>query len=178
MTRRCVLTADILSHVRTAMPEKPPTAMSGEGHPPYEEEFRVIGQILERDGEPIMERWLERANEEQVHADADQRSEVMDELLQMLRSLGQRLQEQDQPAMEHAAAIAREHGQQRSGLGWDVVELVRDYEILHGVALEHLGKVLDKRLTYRQAMVIATVIDRVTGSAVEAFSKLAQQRLE
>ncbi|MEX2386684.1 MAG: histidine kinase [Phycisphaeraceae bacterium] len=152
--------------------------MSGEGHPPYEEEFRAIGHILVRDAEQIMERWYERASAEQVHANPDQRSEVMNDLLQMLRSLGQRLQEQARPAMERAADVAREHGQQRSGLGWDVVDLVQDYEILHGVVLEHLGKVLDERLTYRQAMVIALVINRATGSAVEAFSELAQQRLK
>ncbi|MFA9477755.1 response regulator [Phycisphaerales bacterium AB-hyl4] len=160
------------------MPEKPPTAVAGEGHPPYEEEFRVIGHILERDAEPIMERWYERATEEQVHADSGQRSAVMNELLHMLQSLGQQLKEQDRPAMTHAADIAREHGKQRSGLGWDIVELVRDYEILHGVMLEHLGQMLDKRLTYRQAMIIATVVDGTTGSAVEAFSEVMQQRLE
>lgn len=160
------------------MPDKPPTAMSGGEHLPFEEEFRAIGEILERDAERIMERWLERAKEEQVHADAEQRSEVMDELLEMLRSLGVRLQEQDRSALESAAEIAREHGRQRSGLGWNVVELVRDYEILHGVVLEYLGGVLDERLTYRQAMIIATVIDGATGSAVGAFSELAQQRLE
>jgi len=125
-----------------------------------------------------MERWFERASEEQVHANQSQRSEVMDELLQMLQSLGQRLQEQDRLTMERAGAIAREHGQQRSHLRWDVVELVRDYEILHGVVLEHLGRVVDERLTYRQAMVIATVISRVIGSAVEAFNESAQQRLK
>lgn len=73
------------------MPEKPPTGVSGEGHPPYEEEFRAIGHILENDAQQIMERWFERASEEQVHADPHEREEVMDELLQMLQSLGQRL---------------------------------------------------------------------------------------
>lgn len=160
------------------MPEKPPTAISGEGHPPYEEEFRAIGQILERDAAAIMERWYERAGDEQVHADPERRDEAMDELLQMLQSLGQQLQAQDSPAMKHAAAAAREHGQQRSDIGWDLIGLVRDYEILHGVILEHLGEVLDERLTYRQAMIIATVIDAATGSAVKTFSELTQQRLE
>ncbi|MEX2387275.1 MAG: ATP-binding protein [Phycisphaeraceae bacterium] len=87
-------------------------------------------------------------------------------------------QEQSTHALDQASKIARVHGQQRSGLGWDIVALVRDYEILHGVALEHLGHVLSERLTYRQAMILGTMVDRATGSAVEAFSQMAQQRLE
>ncbi|MEX0652694.1 MAG: hypothetical protein WD151_01080 [Phycisphaeraceae bacterium] len=72
------------------MPDKPPTGISGEGHPPFEEEFQAIGHILEKDAEQIMERWFERASAEQVHADPDQREEAMNDLLSMLRSLGQR----------------------------------------------------------------------------------------
>jgi len=160
------------------MPDKPPTAVSGEEDSPYEEEFRVIGQILERDAEPIMERWFERATEETVHAAPERREEAMDELLEMLQSLGQRLKEQTSHALEQAHELARRHGQQRSGVEWELVDLVRDYEILHSVALEHLGQALSERLTYRQAMILGAVTERAIGSAVEAFHQIAQQRLE
>ena len=160
------------------MPEKPPTGVSGEGHPPFEEEFRAIGHILERDAEQIMERWFERASEEQLHAAPHQRQEAMDELLEMVRSLGQRLHRQSDHALEVASQLAREHGEQRFGLKWNILDLVRDYEILHGVALEHLGRMLDERLTYRQAMVIATFVNGAIGHAVNSYSAAANERLE
>lgn len=155
-----------------------PTAVSGEGHPPYEEEFRAIGSVLERDAAQIMERWLERADQEQVHASRETRAAAMDDLLRMLQTLGNRLRQQTARALQLCDKLAREHGQQRSGLGWDVVDLVRDYEILQGVVLEHLGAVLHEQLTYRQAMVIATVVNAATGQAVAEYTRMANDRLE
>lgn len=80
--------------------------------------------------------------------------------------------------MEIASQIAREHGEQRFGLKWNIAELVQDYEVLHGVVLEHLGQVLSERLTYRQAMVIAMVVNGAIGHAVNSFSVMARQCLE
>ena len=156
-------------------PDGPPAGVSGKGLPPYEEEFRSIGRILQRDADQIMERWFERAVQEQPREDATRHTEVMDHLLQMLRSLGRRLQEQTNEALEQASDIADQHGRQRSDIGWDIGDAVRDYEILHGVVLEHLGKVLSERLTCRQAMVIATVVDRAIGASVESFSQMIEQ---
>ena len=160
------------------MPHKPPTAMSGQGHAPYEEEFRVVGEILERDAVAIMERWFVRAGEEQLHAAAHQRKDAMDELLGMLQTLARRLRAQSGEALRGATELARHHGRQRFELGWGVVELVRDYEILHGVVLEHLGSALGELLSYRQAMVIATVMDVAVGQAVECYNQKVQQKLE
>ena len=160
------------------MPEQPPTAISGEGKSSYEEEFRVIGQILERDAVPIMERWFERAGEEQVHAAPLHRKDAMNQLLAMLKALATRLQDQSSQALKIAAEFARDHGRQRSDLGWDVVELARDYEILHGVVLEHMGKTLGELLSYRQAMVIATVMNVAVGQAIESYNLKVQQKLE
>lgn len=157
------------------VPNGPLTGVSGEGLSPYEEEFGAIGRILQRDADQIMKRWFKRALQEQPREDVTRHKEVMDHLLQMLRSLGRRLQEQTNEALEQASDIAEQHGRQRSDIGWDIGDAVRDYEILHGVTLEHLGEVLSQRLTYRQAKVIATVIDRAIGASVESFSQLIEQ---
>lgn len=161
------------------MPEQPPTAVNGEGDDQsYEEEFRAIGEILDRDAEQVLEKWYERAKEKQTAAgDPGRREEVLNELLQMLRSLAQRLSEQTSQAMEVAEDIARGHGRQRSISGWTISEVVRDYEILHQVTLEHLGQQFDERLSYRQAMVIALVMDTAVATAVERFNELSQREL-
>ncbi|MEX2673439.1 MAG: sensor histidine kinase [Phycisphaeraceae bacterium] len=158
--------------------QRPPTAVPDGQHPDYEVEFRTLGEILERDAEQIMEQWFERATEAHTHAEPAQREEAMNDLLTMLRSLGRRLKEQTGEAMEHAAKIAREHGRQRSTIGWNIVDVVNDYEILHGVVLEHLGRTLNERLTYRQAMIIATVIEKAVAASVQTFSEMAEQRLK
>lgn len=157
---------------------KPPTGISGKGDSAYEEEFRAIGQILRRDGKQIMDSWFERATKEQVHASPDERAEAMNDLLKTLRAIGRRLEEQSGNALEVASEIAQSHGRQRSKLEWDITDVVRDYEILHGVVLEHLGEVLSERLTFRQAMIIASVMDRASGSSVQAFSEMTNCKLE
>ncbi len=160
------------------MSRKPPTGVSDEGHSPYEDEFRAIGRLLEKNATQIMERWFERAGKEQMHAQPHQREKAMNELHEMLESLGQRLRKQSNHALAVASQLAREHGEQRFDLGWNIVDLVRDYEILHGVALEHLEEVHGERLTYRQAMVIATIMNGAIGHAVHAYSTLTQKRIE
>ncbi len=160
------------------MSEKAPTEVSAQGHHSYEEEFRAIGHILVKDARKIVERWFERATEEQVHADQHQREVAMNELFEMLQSLGQQLHKQSSDALQVASQLARDHGEQRFDIKWNIVDLVRDYEILHGVALEHLGQVLNERLTYRQAMILATVMNGAIGHAVHAYTALTQGRLE
>ena len=160
------------------MTDKPPTGISGKGHAPYEEEFRALGHILQSNAAQIMERWFERAGQEQLHAAPHQRKEALNELFEMVQSLGQRLHQQSSRALEAASQLAGEHGEQRFGLGWNIVDLVRDYEILHGVILEHLGQVLGERLSYRQAMVLATVMSGAIGHAVNSYSAMTQQRLK
>lgn len=137
-----------------------------------------MGELLQQDAEQIMEHWFERATEEQVHADPKERAEVMDDLRAMVRSIGTRLEDQSSRAFEDATQLAREHGQQRASIGWDIVNLIKDYEILHGVVLERIGQAWGERLTYRQSAVLVAVFDRAIGSAVEAFSKSLNRRLE
>lgn len=157
---------------------KQPKTMSDSKTSPYEEELRVIGEVLQRDGDQIMERWFKRAHEEQAQVTANKRIDAMDDLREMLQSIGCILQEQSSRALEEAVQISREHGQQRAGLGWSIVNVVSDYELLHVVSLEHLGDVLDGRLSSRQATILATVIGRATGSAVKAFSEMVNRKLE
>ncbi len=160
------------------MQERMLTNASGAEETPYVEEFRALGQILERDAELIMARWFERASEEQVHSAAGQREVAKVELLEMLVSLGQQLYMQSNHAMETAGQIARDHGEQRFEIGWNIVDLVQDYEILHRVALEHLGKVLEARLTYRQATMLVTIFDGAIAQAVKAYSAKTKGQLE
>ncbi len=137
-----------------------------------------MGELLQRDGWKIMERWFQRADAEQVHASQKDRKEVMNDLHDMLKVIGLRLCAQSPEAFTEAIEIARDHGQQRAHFGWNIVNLVKDYEILHGVVLEHLGETMKERLTYRQSAVLVAILDRAIGSAVEAFNEMTEARLE
>src|SRR5690606_19415011 len=127
--------------------QNPPTAVSGEGEPPYEVELCHLGDLLQRDGKKIMERWYQRADAEQIHDSEKDRREVMDDLRSMLQAIGGRLRAQSSKAFSEATVIARDHGRQRAHFGWNIVNLIKDYEILHGVVLEYLGETLKDRLT-------------------------------
>lgn len=137
-----------------------------------------MGDLLQRNGGKIMERWFQRASAEQIHASQKDREEVMDDLRDMLQVIGRRLCAQSPKAFTEAIETARDHGQQRAHFGWNIVNLVKDYEILHGVVLEYLGETLKNRLTYRQSAVLVAILDRAIGSAVEAFNEMTEERLE
>lgn len=136
-----------------------------------------MGNLLSQDAKPIMERWFERATDEQLHTDPKEREEVMNDLLDMVKSIGVRLEDQSSAAFEDAAQVAREHGHQRASFGWNIVSLVKDYEILHGVLLEHFGEAWGQRLTYRQSAVLVAVLDGAIGKAVGAYHESVNRKM-
>ena len=94
------------------MPEKPPTAMSGNDLGPYEEEFRFIGQILERDAKPIMERWYERATGSAVEAFSEVAQQRLEQRAQQLRRLAMELAQTEQRERRRLAQLLHDNLQQ------------------------------------------------------------------
>lgn len=142
----------------------------------YRQDFRAIGKIIEQDADEILARWYERAQQEQIHGGTTERQEMLNELRAQVRSMGKRLQEQTEEFLEHPEKVARAHGVTRWRSGWSVAEVVADYQILHQITLEHIGKKHKERLTYREAMVIAMLFDMSIENAVEAFAEEVGKR--
>ncbi len=98
-----------------------------------------LGEILKRDKDLLMERWLSRAEEELPEADRSWREELIDGLGDFLRAAGESLQVDPGTPGEGARASARTHGVHRWRSNWRLESVIRDYQILRPVVVEHVA---------------------------------------
>lgn len=152
--------------------------MSVEPEALWSERFAVIGSILESDYNTIIDRWAERALEEQPNAPHVHFKEMRNALPAMLQAMGRALAEcGTAPAMRHCL-IALEHGETRWKAGWRLAEVVRDYQILRLVILEHLELMLPSgTLTVREMMAVGLALDEAIGASVVAYVGHQEQQM-
>ena len=144
------------------------TAIRSEPH--YE-----IGSIIARDADDLVDRWCSRALAEQPNANRVYLDVLRNDLREFLRAMGRVLQQAGErdPRQHHVQAHG--HGEQRWDNGWSVTELVRDYQILQLVVLDHLESQLDRPLGYREAMAVGVFIDDAIASSIAAYVESRDQ---
>jgi signal transduction histidine kinase len=128
-----------------------------------------IGSIVLADAAVLVERWAERARAEQPTAARAHHEILRNELLAYLKAMGQALRQSGNTNPKEHRVEADEHGEQRWDNGWSLTELVRDYQILQLVVLEHLERQLDRLLGYREAMAVGVFIDDAIAVSIAAF---------
>ena len=136
----------------------------------WSERFAEIGSVIESDCELLVARWAQRAKEEQPNAVSAHFLEMRDMLPALLRAIGQALaQSGDEVSVRHCL-IALEHGEQRWKVGWRLAEVVRDYQILRLVILDHLDRTLNHwPLTVRETMAVGLALDEAISASVVAY---------
>jgi signal transduction histidine kinase len=125
----------------------------------------------------ILERWTQRIRWE--HADKelsrgelwDQLPHFFDEVLEALRALGG-LRENDTVAAGDTASV--EHGTQRLRVGFDLAEVIREYEILTECILDEVNAV-EGAITVEQ---FRRVLSLVNAGRVDAVSAYVERRNE
>ena len=133
------------------------------------EPHHEIGTIISRNAEDLVDRWCARALAEQPNASRVYLDVLRNELRKFLQAMGRALiQAGDKDPNPHREQ-ARGHGEQRWDNGWSLTELVRDYQILQLVVLEHLESELDRPLGYREAMAVGVFIDDAIASSVASY---------
>jgi signal transduction histidine kinase/CheY-like chemotaxis protein len=133
------------------------------------EQHVEVGQIIQRDSGLLIERWIRRAVQEQPHAARAHHSALLDHLPHLLHKLGQSLMESlDGEATPHRGA-AREHGQQRWQVGWSLLEVVNDYQILRLVVFEYLEENLERPLGFREGRAIDLALDEAIAASVSTY---------
>jgi signal transduction histidine kinase/ActR/RegA family two-component response regulator len=128
-----------------------------------------IGSLLHRDAAVLIERWCRRAIEEQPNAKRVHYEVLRDRLPTLLRSMARSLMQSGDPEPNHHREMAIEHGEQRWDTGWSLTEVVRDYQILQLVTLEHLEKTLDRPLRYREVMAVGVLIDDAVAASITTY---------
>lgn len=133
------------------------------------EPHHEIGSIISRDAEDLVNRWCSRALAEQPTAARVYLDVLRNELREFLRAMGRALQQAGERDPRQHRDQAHGHGEQRWDNGWSVTELVRDYQILQLVVLEHLESQLDRPLGYREAMAVGVFVDDAIASSIVAY---------
>ncbi|MBL9122474.1 MAG: response regulator [Planctomycetaceae bacterium] len=151
--------------------------MSLDPHAINLERYVEIGELISRDAELLTDRWSQRARQEQPTAQDAHHAELRDELPSFLRALGTALGESEGRVPSRHRLLAVEHGEQRWESGWRLGELVRDYQILRLVLLDHLDQELDRPLSVREVMAIGLGLDEAIGAAVVTYVAYQSSRL-
>ncbi len=141
------------------------------------EQHDQIGRVLERDAQKIADAWFATALGHHPAADPARRAEAYDELPELLRELGRTLAScgtADAPQ----ADTATEHGKQRWAIDWALDDLIRDYELLRLVVLEHLEAQLGGPLTTRQAMAVNVALDDAMISSALAYTRELEDQFQ
>jgi signal transduction histidine kinase/CheY-like chemotaxis protein len=133
------------------------------------EQHVEVGQVIQRDAALLIERWSQRAIQEQPHAARAHQHALLDHLPHFLQTLGQSLADSLTPHATPHHAPAREHGEQRWEAGWSLPEVVRDYQILRLVVTEYLQETLERPLRFREVMAIGLALDEAISASVSAY---------
>ena len=129
----------------------------------------TIGALIMRDASLLVDRWCERAKAEQPTAHRVYNDELRNRLTDFLQAMGRGLhQAGDRTPQEHRN-VALEHGEQRWDTGWSIAELVRDYQLLQLVILEHLATELERPLGYREVMAVGVFINDAIAASIAAY---------
>jgi len=132
------------------------------------ESHASIGEVIERHTAELIERWAERAKEEQPHAARVHHHVLLDHMAGLLAQLGRSLRTAGDESNEFQRQ-ASEHGDQRWDTGWSVTEVVRDYQILRIVLCESLEAWLARSFEPREVLVMNAAIDDAIAASVAAF---------
>ena len=133
------------------------------------EPHQEIGSIITRNAEELVDRWCVRALAEQPNASRVYHDVLQNELREFLRAMGRVLLQAGERDPRAHRDQAKDHGEQRWDNGWSLAELVRDYQILQTVVLEHLESELDRPLGVREAMAVGVFINDAIGASIAAY---------
>jgi PAS domain S-box-containing protein len=137
-----------------------------------------LAETVTRDSDVIISHWIERARREQPDADDSRRTEMLDRLPDLVKAVGTALQEPHAPrSTERAHALGAEHGVQRWVAGWRLEEVIRDYQILRHVIIEHLERAAGHPIPMIFIDEIGNLLDAAVTSAAVAFVRYQEEHL-
>lgn len=133
------------------------------------EPHNLIGTIISRDAGTIVEKWARRAVDEQPSAKRVHHDVLLDHLPIFLWELGMGLADAGHPDSFRHCRPAGLHGDQRWESGWSIEEMIRDYQLLRIIVVEHLHESVGRPLSSHEVMALGVYIDDAISSSVTAF---------
>jgi signal transduction histidine kinase len=142
----------------------------------HAERFAEIGDLIQRDAEIIVQRWSQRAMQDQPQASRVHQQVLLNDLPDFLAEMGRSLTESGDPYSTPHCRPAATHGQQRWETGWSLEELVRDYQILRLVTLDYLDEALDRSLHLREVLAVGLALDEAIAASVARFTVFCEEQ--
>jgi signal transduction histidine kinase/CheY-like chemotaxis protein len=133
------------------------------------EPHNLIGTVIGRDAGVIVDKWARRAIDEESIAKRVHHDVLLDHLPTFLWELGKGLADSGAADSFRHCRPAGLHGDQRWETGWSIDQVVRDYQLLRIVVLEHLYETVDRALTKHEVMALGVYFDDAIASSVKAF---------
>jgi signal transduction histidine kinase/ActR/RegA family two-component response regulator len=138
--------------------------------------FSEVGEVLLRDAETIIDVWTDRARSQGLGPPGAHRVELRDHLPSFLRSLGEDLSTPGPDTDPRRKAA--DHGRFRWQVGWELGEIVADYQLLRVVVLEHLQEALGRVLTVDEVITLGVHFDDAVSAAVVTFGEHQGSQLD
>jgi signal transduction histidine kinase len=133
------------------------------------ENFTEVGEVLRRDVRVLIEKWSVQAVASQPQARRLHHDALHNDLPRFLDELGRSLAETDAGKLRKHCWPASLHGEQRWESGWSLGEVVRDYQILRLVLIEHLEEALERPLSEHESMAIGLCLDDAIAASVDSY---------
>jgi signal transduction histidine kinase len=140
--------------------------------------YSDIGSALCRDAELLTDKWYREARERQPSAVVVHREEMRNLLPEFVRAMGGNLANLDGPATAPHLSAAAEHGEQRWRNGWQLSELVRDYQLLRLVVLDHLDRTIQPSLNLEEIQAVNLSFDEAIEASVVSYTNYRERQLK
>jgi signal transduction histidine kinase len=128
-----------------------------------------IGDVVLRHAEQFVDRWVKHATVEQSAATQVRRSELRNDLVAFLKSLGATLKAGASRSVEGTLDTAVSHGHQRWLVGWSLVELITDYQLLRLIVTDGLARELERNLTVSELESLGVAFDDAISAAAATW---------
>jgi PAS domain S-box-containing protein len=133
------------------------------------ERYSEIGHVIRRDVQELVDRWARRAALDQPNAVRLHHATLLDHLPRFLEALAHSLAGTAAADVLSHRIPALEHGADRWENGWSLTEVVRDYQILRLVLLEHLERRLERPMRFREVQAVGLALDEAIETSVAAY---------
>jgi signal transduction histidine kinase len=140
--------------------------------------FPALAQAVRASSEAILSRWQALVCDKLPSADELTRTQLRDELPQVLAELADTLAEGDGRHFDRLKSVAQSHGQVRFHQSYNISELLVEYGMLRSILLDEVVMKLGRDLTVSEAAAVNMGIDTAIRNGVTNFTAFQEQRLK
>ena len=137
--------------------------------------FREIAELIRARVDSVIREWIAAAEQQLDSAKWAHREQLRNELPGFLTQMAHELASHGQPRQQQRTAAARSHGRQRWQAGWELQEVVQDYQLLRMVLLDILNAQLDRKLNLQEIQAMGLFLDDAIQSAITRYVEYQQQ---